>query len=240
MGEGPSRPRSGLSKGVAASVHDVDPTALPSASHSGVDSRVVAVWCEWLDALATDAEAALAAAMAYKALDDTARDRWLSALDQDAARVRVPRVALYAPLLAVEGDAERRARIAEAMGPLDEQVTPHCEARALTGRAADGTRIALVVSPLYLDFVQVLACGYRMIEGFSWVRHDPIVQRSNAPRCGDVMDGVVVEATPLRDAVDELALVVLAHNRSGRELPEALKMFADLFGPVYEAAPAIP
>ena len=79
-------------------------SALPSAVAAGVDPRVVAAWCEWLDALATDAEAALAAAMAYKALDSSARDLWLSALEQDADRVRVPRIAMYAPLLSVESD----------------------------------------------------------------------------------------------------------------------------------------
>jgi len=80
---------------------------------------VIAAWCEWLDALATDAEAALAAAMAYKALDANARDLWLSALEHDAERVTVPRVALYAPLLAVEAEPSRRARITAAIGSLD-------------------------------------------------------------------------------------------------------------------------
>ena len=64
-----------------------DEPALPSAASAGVDARVIDVWCEWLGALATDAEAALAAAMAYKELDDAARDRWLSALEQDAPRL---------------------------------------------------------------------------------------------------------------------------------------------------------
>jgi len=240
MGEGPFGRRSHSAQSAAVPVVDAERSPLPSASALGVDSRVVAVWCEWLDALATDAEAALAAAMAYKALDDASRDSWLDALEHDAARVNVPRIALYAPLLAVESDPERRARIAEGIGPFDESVAPLTEARALTGRASDGTRVATIVSPLYLEFVQVLACGYRANEGFVWVRHDPIVQQSSAPTSGEEVVGVVLEATPLQAVVDELALVVLAHSRSGRELPEALKMFADLFGPVYAPALATP
>lgn len=213
---------------------------LPSAASSGVDARVVSAWCEWLDALATDAEAALAAAMAYKQLDARSRDRWLAALEQDAARVRVPRIAVYAPLLAVESDPERRARIAAAIGPADAAATPRAESRALRGVGRDGLSVGTIVSPLYLDFVQVLACGFRAAAGFEWVRHDPIVAGEAAPRAGDTILGVKLEATPVAPLVDDLALAVLSHRRGGRELPEALKMFADLFGPVYSgAAPAV-
>ncbi|MCC6666917.1 MAG: hypothetical protein IT375_24420 [Polyangiaceae bacterium] len=215
----------------------VGESALPSAVAAGVDPRVIAAWCEWLDALATDAEAALAAAMAYKALDANARDLWLSALEHDAERVTVPRVALYAPLLAVEAEPSRRARITAAIGSLDGQVTPGATLRALSGVAGDGSRVATIVSPLYLEFVQVLACGYRLGVGFDWVRHDPIVQAGAAPRPGDELFGVGLEATALSPLVDELALVVLAHRRGGREYPEALLMFADLFDPEYSAGP---
>lgn len=227
MGERPPGRRSRSTPAVALPTYEAN-----SSIQDGDESRVVAVWCEWLDALATDAEAALAAAMAYKALDDSARDRWLNALELDADRVRVPPIALYAPLLAVESDPERRARITARIGPMDADSVPQSDGRALVGLGCDGTRIATIVSPLYLDFVQVLACGYRLNEGFSWVRHDPIVKSAAAPQSGDELSGVVLESTPLRNAVDELALVVLAHSRSGRELPEALKIFADLFDPV--------
>jgi hypothetical protein len=220
----------------SASTGHAEQVSLPAAASSGVDPRVVAAWCEWLDALATDAEAALAAAMAYKALDEPARDRWLSALEQDAARVRVPPIAVYAPLLAVESDPERRARITTAIGPTDSSVASGESLRALRGVAADGVRVATVVSPLYLDFVQVLACGYRTGQGFAWVRHDPIVVKKSAPQPGDHLLGATLEATPLKALVDELALVVLAHNRSGEKMPEALRMFADLFEPVYPSS----
>ena len=208
----------------------VDAGALPRPS-AVVDARVVDAWCEWLGALATDAEAALAAAMAYKQLDNAARDTWLCALEQDALRLSVPRIAVYAPLLAVESDPTRRARITDAIGPLDASATPRMPAYGLSGLARDGTRVATIVTPLYLDFAQVLACGYRPAAGFSWVKHDPIVDRRSAPREGHRVDTVLLESTPLKPLVDELAHAVLAHKRSGRKLPEALRVFADLFTP---------
>lgn len=238
MGDG-SRRRSPLNAVVPLNAAEPEP-ALASSPTTGPDSRVVAVWCEWLDALATDAEAALAAAMAYKALDDSARDHWLGALEHDMERVRVPRIALYAPLLAVESDPERRARIAASIGPIEESAGSEVEARALMGIAPDGTRVAVLVCPLYLDFVQVLACGFKANEGFTWVRHDPIVRQAEAPYAGDEVVGVPLDEMPLGNAVDELALVVLAHTRSGRELPEAVKMFADLFGPVCVPPSSVP
>src|SRR5262249_51199940 len=131
----------------------VERTPLPTGR---TDTRVLDAWCEWLGALATDAEAALAAAIAYRELDGPSRNRWLTALEQDSARLQVPRIALYAPLLAVESDPERRARIAEAIGPSDD-AAPSGSAQALIGLTRSGTRVALLISPLYLDFVQVLA-----------------------------------------------------------------------------------
>ena len=210
---------------------DPELTPLPLVNQSGMDARVVDAWCEWLGALAKDAEAALAAAMAYKELDGPSRDIWIRALEHDAARVSVPKIAVYAPLLAVETDPARRARITDAIGPADAAANPRGAARALCGKARDGTRVAAIVLPLYLEFVQVLACGYSSGTGFAWVRHDPIVDQSRAPVGGSEIGGVVLESTPLKPLVDDLALAVLAHKRSGRELPEALRVFADLFGP---------
>jgi hypothetical protein len=132
---------------------DAELTPLPLANQSGTDARVVDAWCEWLGALAKDAEAALAAAMAYKELDGPSRDTWIGALEHDAARVSVPKIAVYAPLLAVETDPARRARITDAIGPADASASPRGEARALCGKARDGTRVAAIVLPLYLEFV---------------------------------------------------------------------------------------
>src|SRR5512133_822066 len=193
------------------------------------EHRVISAWCAWLGALATDAEAALAAALAYKQLEGPARDSWLAAVEQDADRLDVPRVALFAPLLAVEADPQRRGRILRSIGPTDSAVTPRLGASGLWGRARNGLRIATVTTPLYLNFVQVLACAYRPGAGFEWVRHDPIVARESAPVPGAKVDGVELEAIPLKTLVDELAHAVVAHTRSGRTLPDGLRCFADLF-----------
>jgi len=202
-----------------------------SPSSPEVDRRIVDAWCTWLDALATDAEAALAAALAYEELDGRARDTWLKALEQDSERVGVPRIAMYAPLLAVESDPVRRQRITQAMGQPDARATPRVPARGFCGRTPEGMSVATVVSPLYLSFVQVLACGYYPGRGFEWVRHDPIMDADQAPRAQDEVEGAVLESVPLSTLVDELAVTVLAHQRSGRALPDALRVFADLFGP---------
>jgi hypothetical protein len=207
-----------------------DRTPLPEVAR-GTDSRVLDAWCEWLGALATDAEAALAAAIAYRELDAQGRTSWLNALEQDSVRLKVPRIAVYAPLLAVESDPERRDRITFAMGPAEIEATPRAAVQALSARHPDGVRIATVIVPLYLDFVQVLACGYRPERGFSWVRHDPIVDAKDAPRPGDLLEGAVLERTPLKPLIDELSHAVLSQRRGGREMPEALRVFADLFGP---------
>jgi hypothetical protein len=214
-------------------------TPLPAAPHTPAphtDERLVGAWCEWLGALATDAEAALATAIAYRDLTPSGRDYWLTVLEQDAKRLDVPKIALYAPLLAVESDAARRARISHAMGPVDVSAQPRFVARGLSGVAPDGARVAVLITPLYLDFAQVVACGFQPNTGFSWVRHDPIVLFSRAPQPGQRVEGALLESTPLKPLIDDLAHAVLAQKRLGREIPEALRTFADLFGPLVGAS----
>jgi hypothetical protein len=200
------------------------------------DDRVRAAWHAWLSALASDPEAALAAALAYEALDDTGRDLWLDALDQDAPQIAVPKLAMYAPLLSVETEPLRRERIRSAVG--DSGLSLRRPAgRALRGVADDGDRVIAVVLPLYLDFVHVLACRMRPHDGFVWVRRDPIVHDRDAPKMRSELEGVMLERTPLKPVVEELAHAVLAHRRSGRELPESLRVFVDLFQPGFDDEP---
>ena len=45
------------------------------------------------------------------------------------------------------------------------------------------------------------------------------------------LEGAVLERTPLKALIDELSHAVLSQRRGGREMPEALRVFADLFGP---------
>jgi hypothetical protein len=218
----------------------VEQTSEPALDTSvSSERRVISAWCAWLGALATNAEAALAAALAYKQLEGPARDSWLTAVEHDTDRLNVPRVAVFAPLLAVESDPERRLRISRAMGPADEAATPKLGARGLCGVSESGLRVGVVVTPLYLDFVQVLACGYRPNQGFEWVRHEPILNRASAPVESQNLDGATLEAIPLKVLVDELAHAVVAHNRSQRPLPDALRFFADLFDAQDSDAPQL-
>lgn len=195
--------------------------------------RSVRAWRAWLGALANDADAAQAAALAYAQLDASGRDAWIDSLAQDAIEIGVPRIAVYAPLLAVEVDGTRRQRIQLAMGPDESQAAPRQAPCALVGVGCGELRVAVLIAPLYMDFVQVLACGYHVAEAFDWVRHDPIVSTRSALRAGDRLDGVIVESSPLKGVVDELARTIVAHQRTHGQLPAALRAFAHVFGPMF-------
>src|SRR5580692_12560826 len=86
-----------------------------AAMAPAVSGHAQSAWRTWLSALATDADAAMAAALAYESLPPESRDAWLDALAHDRSMLDVPAVALYAPLLAVESDGGRRERIAVAI-----------------------------------------------------------------------------------------------------------------------------
>jgi hypothetical protein len=213
---------------------DETPRELVDPSPVEAVSEVHSAWRSWLSALATDAEAAMAAALAYESLPAAARDAWLDAIDADAPTLEVPRVALYAPLLAVESEPSRRRRI-EARIAEDPHARPagYGQAQALRGVGPDGTHACVIVSALYLDFVQVIACRYTPSGGFVTVRHDPLRHAGElTPVCE--VDGVAVEPTPLRVVIEELAHAVLADKRKQRTTPPALVSFAHLFGPYLE------
>jgi len=198
------------------------------------DDRVRAAWRSWLSALATDAEAAMAAALAYESLPDEGRDAWLDALESDGPGLGVPLVALYAPLLAVESGTARRERIERTItGDVADGRAAGPETRALRGVARDGTHACVIVAPLYLEFVQVLQCRYTPAGGFVAVRHEPLRHAGELGFVRDV-DGVPVEPTPLRVVVEELAHAILADKREQRVTPPALASFAHLFGPTLE------
>jgi hypothetical protein len=210
------------------------------AGETDDDDRVRAAWRIWLSALATDAEAAMAAALAYESLPDDGRDAWLDALEVDAAGLGVPLLALYAPLLAVEGEPSRRERIelriTSDVSEVSDASAAGREARALRGVAEDGTHACVIVAPLYLDFVQVLQCRYTPAGGFVAVGHEPLRRTGDVGVMSDV-DGVAVEPTPLRIVVEELAHAILADKRGHRATPAALASFAHLFGPALEDGP---
>jgi hypothetical protein len=206
---------------------DAEKVAAPA-----VEPRILAAWRQWLSALATDAEAALAAAHVYGELAPDGRDAWLDALDEDGPKLGIPRVALYAPLLSVEIDRARLVRIQQAIA-LDSSTATSLPAirttRALRGIASDRTRIAMLVAPLYMDFVQVLSCRYSPHTGFVWVKHDPLRSSAQAPKPGTKVDDVTLETTPLNIVVEELALAILAQRRRGDIIPPTMALFANLF-----------
>jgi hypothetical protein len=193
---------------------------------SSLDPRTHAAWRTWLTALATNADAATAAALAYESLGDDGRDAWLDALDADAPSVDVPQIALYAPLLAVEQDDERRARIARNVTGTAKRSTPP---RALVGWK-NGERVCLIVSPLYLDFVELLLCRYDQDHGIHDARHEWLVHKSEVATCAREI-GVTMSDAPLPQVVEELAHAVVADRRAGRDAPAALMRYIDLFAP---------
>jgi hypothetical protein len=199
-----------------------------------VEPRILAAWRQWLSALATDAEAALAAAHVYGELAPDGRDAWLDALDEDGPKLGIPRVALYAPLLSVESDRGRLGRIQQAIA-LDAPPSTMRTTRALRGIAPDRTRIAMLVAPLYMDFVQVLSCRYSPHAGFVWVKHDPLRSSNHAPKPGVEVEGVALENTPLNIVVEELALAILAQRRRGDTIPPTMALFANLFDARFES-----
>lgn len=204
------------------------PIPSPPPSRPRLDPRHAAAWREWLTALATDAEAAMAAAQIYAQLGPEVRDAWLDALEEDSGAITVPRVAIYAPLLAVETDPVRHARMRTAVQA--EAHPPSFVLRALRGFSPCGEQVVALVSPLYLEFAQVRSCRMRRgASGFAWVAHEPLMNQADAPRAGTVLDGIRLEATPLKNVAEDLARCVLAERRAGSGVTESLSMWADLF-----------
>ena len=193
---------------------------------SSLDPRTHAAWRTWLAALAQNADAATAAALAYESLASQGRNAWLDALDADAPSVDVPKIALYAPLLAVEQDEERRGRIARNVTGAAKRSTPP---RALVGWK-NGGRVCLLVSPLYLDFVELLLCRYDQDQGIHDARHEWLVHKSEVANCAREIGVTMVDA-PLQQVVEELAHAVVADRRAGRAAPPALMRYIDLFAP---------
>jgi hypothetical protein len=214
---------------------DTDSSEPPAIAGGGAGSaREHAAWRSWLSAMASDAEAAMAAALAYESLSDEARDAWLDALLVDAPLVHVPRVALYAPLLAVESNERRRDRIVDALALA--QTPPatrtRAGARALRGENADGRAVCVILSPLYLDFVELLACAYDVHEGIAFAKHEPLCHRDQvATRAQSLLGDVTLTPAVLPDVVEELAHAVVADKRRGRDAPSAVVRFTHLFGP---------
>lgn len=193
---------------------------------ASVDPRAHAAWRTWLAALAKDPDAVTAAALAYESLNPEGRDAWLDALDEDAPHVDVPKIALYAPLLGVEEDDERRARIVLNVVGAARKSTPP---RALVGTHGED-RVCLIVTPLYLDFVEILFCRYHPDVGVREASHKWLAHTSDVATWATEV-GVEMRGGPLPQVVEELAHAVVADRRSGRTAPPSLVRYIDLFAP---------
>jgi len=208
-------------------------TGKPGDAEAAAEPRVAAAFRAWLGALATDADAATAAAMAYEALPPDGRDAWLDALEIEAPAVDVPLLALYAPLLGVETDETRSKRIDVALSAAQPPSQPGAP-RALRGLHSSGDTVVALVIPLYLDFVELLVCRYRTDVGLSSVRRGPLVSAGDvfgASPSAQHVDGTPVVEVPLAMVVEELAHAVLADRREGRAPPESLTRYEFLFTP---------
>jgi len=178
--------------------------------------RARAVFLTWLRALAADPNAAIAASLAYGELPPEARDGWLDAVEEDAAGTNIPALALYAPLLAVETDEARRARMMRAVSASGEKIPAHDDVRAWHGTNGN-ERAAVVTAPVYLEFVELFGARYTNEGGFIDVVHVPLAHaRDPLPDLG-----AALAPAPAMDVVEELALAVLAHDRSGKPRPSS-------------------
>ena len=175
------------------------------------------VWSTWLEALASDAEAALGAALAYQTLTDKGRDAMLTALESDIQHIDVPPVAVFAPLLSVETDPSRRQRICAALAS---STNPGLEApRTLVGIASNGDRIIVAMTPVYLRFVKVTSCRLVPDRCVTWITCEPLVHITNAVPPAHQLDGAVLELVPTSVAVDLIARAIVGHRLTDGTLP---------------------
>jgi len=190
--------------------------------------RVQPAWHAWLQALASDAEAALGAAFAYETLDGRARTAVIDVLEKDAERLDVPRVAVFAPLLSVERDETRRERIQQAMGD-DVGPGPERPARARMGAAKNGDQVVVAETHVYLDFVRLTICRLDPDRCVRWVQCEPLVHAEDAKQSEFPPDDVALEAVPMGVAIDAIARAIVAQRRRDGELPETLRPLVELF-----------
>ena len=191
--------------------------------------------------LAEDAEAVLAASLTYESLTAAGRSAWLDAVERDSDGLATPKLALYAPLLFVERDAKRRARMLEALdasgsSPATACGKAHGDASGSCGRDCSGSRSALrgdlkgdrialvLLSRLYLSFGELLYVELDSSGGIQTAELNALthLERWTPP------SGVTLAAAPVADITEALAHAILEQRRTGRMIPEALKRASHL------------
>lgn len=206
-------------------------------------TREESIWRQWLQSMASDSESALAAAMAYREMSGEQRTALLASLLESVAELGIPLVAVVAPLLAVEDDPERREHLESALLSVSEETfdsLPLARPQALWNvpnhwrMAHDSSeRLLVFVLPLYLEFVQVLAVEVKN-GALGNVRHDPILNREQAPQSGQLLDGLTLEDVPLSSAVDILAQCIVTSHRKQIPIPDAVRVMTDWLNPAAE------
>lgn len=208
-----------------------DAPDLASASVDGAAGGRVA-WLSYLRSLATSADAALGCALAYEELPHSARAELVSLLEADVAAAGASRLAVVAPLLAVERDEALRRALRKLAG----RGRRRRLARATLGRRAfvaeaGRERALALATPAYLGFADLVVA--RLADGGALLAvATELVEDARALARAAAIAAVPVDAfgvVPWADAVDELAGAVLASRREGRALPPAAPRLAELF-----------
>ncbi|MEO8877160.1 MAG: hypothetical protein ABI461_16320, partial [Polyangiaceae bacterium] len=149
-------------------------------------------------------------------------------VDEDADSIDAPKVALYAPLLAVERDSERRNRLSASIAVSQMGAENHRKpSRAFSGDM-NGEQLTVLLLPLYLGFVEILACRWSDDKGCMSAEHEPL-RTARDFQTTHVYDGVQLAELPFDDAIEQLAHAVVTSQRRGERAPDALVPFADLF-----------
>ena len=113
----------------------------------------------------------------------------------------------------MEDDEERRGRIILNVVGAARRSTPP---RALVGQRGED-RVCLIVSPLYLDFVEILYCRYDPDVGIREAWHKWLAHATDVAKHGAEVGAQKEAALPV--IVEELAHAVVADRRAGRSAP---------------------
>ena len=91
-------------------------------------------------------------------------------------------------------------------------------------------RVCLIITPLYLDFVEILFCRYDPDVGIREAWHKWLAHTTDVAACATEV-GVAMTEGLLPQVVEELAHAVVADRRAGRTAPPSLVRYIDLFAP---------
>lgn len=174
-----------------------------------------------------DADATSALVLAYESLPREARRSLLVAICEDAKTEGVSPAPALLGLLGAEDDLELCTDIAAAIQSLGgDEVRPTGERLVLVrGTLREG--LALLVEPLYADFVELLELRWQSGEIVEQ-SYEPLVNTAEAQQRHDSLSG---DHPVYEDVlgVEILARVVWAERRRDKAMPMGLERFAHIF-----------